>query len=101
MHCAHCAYYQVDTAVRSKTSNNICLLHNCKKRYYQTCSGFIWNAKYLSIDGEHDCFDKSGNILCRRCGKPLTDSESIARKFGEVCYNRRLHQLQKRAKRLF
>lgn len=101
MHCAHCAYYVVDSSVRSKSSKNICNLHNCRKHYYQTCPNFIWNAKYLSINNEKDTYDSQGHLLCRRCGKPLTDSESIARKFGEVCYNRRLYQLQKRAKRLF
>ena len=101
MHCAHCAYYNVETSVRSKTSNNICQLSGAKKRYYQTCPKFIWDAKYISINDEQDQYDSAGNILCRRCGKPLTDTDSVARKFGETCYIKRLNQLKRRAKRLF
>jgi hypothetical protein len=61
----------------------------------------MWNAKYLSINNETDIYDATGNILCRRCGKPLTDSISVARKFGETCYHKRLHQLKRLSKRLF
>ena len=101
MHCAHCAHYSVETSIRDKLSNNVCTLNNSKKRYYQTCPHFIWSPKYLSINGEKDQYDSDGNILCRRCGKPLTDSISVARKFGETCYLKRLHSLKRRNKRLF
>ena len=99
--CEHCAYYRIDTSSRSRTSNNLCAFYNIRKRYYQKCNNFIWAAKYLSINNEKDQYDKDGNLLCRRCGKPLTESDSIVRKFGLVCYNKRLHYLLKRSKRLF
>ena len=101
MKCERCAFYKIEKSARSRNSNNTCGLINAPKRYYQTCSKFIWNAKYLSINSEKDNYDSNGHVLCRRCGKPLTDDASIARKFGETCYNKRLRQLRLRAKRLF
>ena len=101
MNCAHCAYYDIEMSIRSSQSNNICKVTGCRKRYYQTCKRFMWDAKYISINNERDEYDAEGHVLCRRCCKPLTDIDSIARKFGETCYIKRLHWSKKRSKRLF
>ena len=45
--------------------------------------------------------DDAAKCVCKRCGRPLTDTNSIARGFGKSCYEQRLKAVQKRLKRLF
>lgn len=100
-HCEHCKYYNQYDKSKSKGSNNfgLCSFYNDEFKYWHSCKNFIWHDKYL---GELVIkYNKTNTNLCFRCHRPLTDPDSVARGFGSSCYNKYLHELIKRNKRLF
>lgn len=101
MCCEHCAYFVWDKSKRGKDSHTFCLKNEYEVKYYNKCPCFEWSPTYLSINKETTRFNEKGQILCRRCGRPLTDDDSRARQFGHTCYLHRLNSLRQKVARLF
>lgn len=98
--CERCSYYKLEERINNRASVGFCLKKNKNVKYYNKCNQFCWNKKYLIYST--DLSDKkSEKIVCKRCGRPLTDLDSIARGFGKSCYYHRLYALKKRLRRLF
>ncbi len=111
--CEHCAYYELEERLPGRGSIGNCKFNDKSKRvkYYQRCKHFNWSANYLIsnvmnkkynvVDDNQSNLSEPVKYACKRCGRPLTDSDSIARGFGKSCYEQRLRAMQKRLKRLF
>ena len=104
--CEHCAFYKITSKLDSRGSEGICTFNNSNKlvKYYRRCKHFKWSPKYLSYNLNIKLNSNSDDVakcVCKRCGRPLTDTNSIARGFGKSCYEQRLKAVQKRLKRLF
>lgn len=100
MKCEHCKYYHKYSKNKCKGANPLgyCELHKLEFKYWNSCNKFIWRDRYI---GFTDSTDKDSHYLCRRCQRPLTDPDSIARGFGESCYNKHIKELIRRSRRLF
>lgn len=99
--CEHCSYYRILKKLPNRGSIGNCLKNSKTVNYYNKCNKFLWNSKYLSYFTDINTSDTDSKILCKRCGRVLTDSDSIARGFGNLCYKHRLKALEKFHKRLF
>ena len=98
--CEHCKYYNMYDKSKSKHSNTLglCYLHNNEYKYWHSCKKFIWKDKYIGLI---ELKNKNGVCLCRRCKRPLTDADSIARGFGKDCYDRHIAEIIRQKRRLF
>ena len=98
--CEHCKHYELYDKSKSKNSSPMgyCNIKNREFKYWQSCNRFIWKDKYIGIN-----LDKNYNgiYLCRRCRRPLTDTDSIARGFGKECYDRYIKEIIRQKRRLF
>ena len=100
MICKNCKYFSCNISKNSKIDDPIgyCLKHdiqphcNDKHKCFVYADHLICTKATLSLDGRY---------LCRRCGRPLTSTDSISRGFGETCYNIYLKELHKLSSRLF
>lgn len=103
--CEHCKHYTKYSKQKVKGSNPLghCDLYNKDFKYWHSCSRFIWRDRYLGIADTNIDINANinGKYLCRRCHRPLTDPDSIARGFGENCYNKFIREIIRRNKRLF
>ena len=100
--CEHCSYYLVTEKLPRRGSVGKCTRKNKSVKYYNKCNKFLWSSKHTSYSTDFkDELNINDKILCKRCGRVLTDTDSIARGFGKLCYEHRLKALEKKYKRLF
>lgn len=99
--CEHCKHYTRYSKSKAKKANPLgyCDLKNTELKYWKSCPKFIWRDEYIGLKSVNN--NTNGVYTCRRCKRPLTDSDSIARGFGLSCYEKHLRDIIKRSKRLF
>ena len=98
--CEHCKYYEMYDKSKSKSSSSLgkCKLKDKEYKYWHSCHRFIWKDKYIGV---RELKDSNGIYLCRRCKRPLTDTDSIARGFGKECYDKHIREIIRQKRRLF
>ena len=98
--CEHCKHYNMYDKSKSKHSSplGLCILKNKEYKYWHRCSKFIWKDKYIGL---RELNNIDGINICRRCKRPLTDTDSIARGFGKECYDRHIKEIMRQKRRLF
>lgn len=98
--CERCCFYSNIKKLNNRGSIGRCFKKDKLVKYYNKCSDFIWDSKYITYSTDN-LINSESKVFCKRCGRELTDSDSIARGFGELCYKHRLNALKKRYNRLF
>lgn len=100
--CERCLYYTPTERLKNRGSTGHCSRNNEQVKYYNKCDKFLWKSKYTSCASDvKKATNMDSKILCKRCGKVLTDADSISRGFGKQCYEHRLKALEKRHRRFF
>lgn len=99
--CEHCQYYNRYSKSKRSGANplGLCKLRNIEKKYWNKCSKFIWRHKYIGNNILEQ--DENGHFICKRCKRILTDTDSVARGYGQLCYEKHLKEIIRQKKRLF
>lgn len=98
--CERCKFFTRYSKSKSKLANpyGFCSRTSKQMKYWNVCSKFVWKDIYLGIRAE---LNVNSKYVCRRCGRPLTDKDSIIRGFGKECYEKHVRELIRQSKRLF
>lgn len=100
MICKNCNYFSCYYNKQSKIENPIgyCSKNDIQPHSNEKHKCFVYADRIICSKSSAN---SDGKFLCHRCGRPLTNEDSIAKGFGDTCYKLYLKELHKLSSRLF